>query len=545
MKEDFKIGKIDWFGGWNRKTCRINNFGVIKYGENKEAGEELIKIYHFSDNTKDLNKDDYETLKGKYIISFKENDTRNIFLLENEEVFNNFSIEELQEIILKYINMDLKDNFFIPAISLMLKAIITKEGEFSFLYKDGIINLLEDNYLYKIIAEESFVKYFSLKEEFFLLAYLEEKYIDDKEYFNNKNIVANFLIKKVERKYKEFKESFLLIKNMIPSLMREQNFTTKDLEYYSTSQNQLEVLKNSSIEEVKNYIEKNIKFENCKEIKDFIKYIRHYNFYFKLEELFIEQILEAVRKKLKNSYSLQEYLYYFDGQIIFNDIKNNELYDNLRLELLNSNSKLFILLKKFLLDINLEEKSRSKDREFYYKIEKHFDIFKKYKLFFNRLYYSHVKDEYLKLAFKKNILSIYDFKNGKDNSEVLKFLYVFLFNISKILKIYTYTFIPVPSSSGEEKIGLFNLIKFLALLTGIKNGYGILKTEEICIPKKMKGKGIIGKVKSKRIMTKSAILFDDIWTTGETLQHCEEVLAKANYKINIPYYVTFAKTKRI
>lgn len=178
MKEDFKIGKIDWFGGWNRKTCRTNNFGVIKYGENKEAGEELIKIYHFSDNTKDLNKDDYETLKGKYIISFKENDTRNIFLLENEEVFNNFSIEELQEIILKYINMDLKNNFFVPVISLMLKAIITKEGEFSFLYKNGILELFKNDFLCKIIADKEFCKYFGLNEEFILLSYLKQKNIE-------------------------------------------------------------------------------------------------------------------------------------------------------------------------------------------------------------------------------------------------------------------------------------------------------------------------------------------------------------------------------
>ena len=597
MKEDFKIGKIDWFGGWNRKTCRTNNFGVIKYGENKEAGEELIKIYHFSDNTKDLNKDDYETLKGKYIISFKENDTRNIFLLENEEVFNNFSIEELQEIILKYINMDLKNNFFVPVISLMLKAIITKEGEFSFLYKNGILELFKNDFLCKIIADKEFCKYFGLNEEFILLSYLKQKNIEaydllrrkkeeeEKKYkesielwghfmegFYSKSHfpeiedfiektenIENFLKEKTRKKFLEFEESFNLIKEMIPYIKTFRNGTKADLEYKDEKyeeykealylgfsiekpkQRELEIIENANIDKVKKYIQENIKFENCKDIKDFIEYISKYNFAFELEDIFMEKILKFVEKELENSNSLRKFLYYFDGQITFNKEENNKLYDDLRKELLNKNFNLESLITDLLFNLNSNSKLRKKDRNICLQKFEDKTKYSSKKFYYNRIYYSHIKDENLKLALEKNVLSIYDFKDEKNNCEVLSFLFnVFL--EEKNLKNYNYTLVTVPSSSAEEKIGFFNLVKLFCLTTGAKNGYGILKTKYKSLPKRMKGTGIKENLIAGKVRTQYAILFDDICTSGETLYDCEVQLKKENRDIQIPFYIAFGKT---
>lgn len=596
MKEDFKIGKIDWFGGWNRKTCRTNNFGVIKYGENKEAGEELIKIYHFSDNTKDLNKDDYETLKGKYIISFKENDTRNIFLLENEEVFNNFSIEELQEIILKYMNMDLKDNFFVPAISLMLKAIITKEGEFSFLYKNGILELFKNDFLCKIIADKEFCKYFGLKEEFILLSYLKQKNIEaydllkrkkeeEKQYkesielwghfmegFYSKSHfpeienfiektenIENFLKEKTRKKFLEFEESFRLMREMNPYFRTLWNETKADLEYRDEEyeeykeaislgfyaekpkQRELQIIENANIKEVKKYIQENIKFENCKDIKDFTEYISKYNFAFELEDIFMEKILKFVEKELENSNSLRKFLYYFDGQIIFNKEENNKLYDDLRKELLKKNFRLKNLITDLLFNLNFNDKLREKDRNIcLHKFEDKTKYSSK-KFYYNRIYYSHIKDKNLKLALEKNVLSIYDFKDEKNNCEVLSFLFG-VFCEEKNLENYNCTLVTVPSSSAEEKVGFFNLVKLLCLITGTKNGYGILKTKYKSIPKRMGGTGIKGNLIAGKVRTQYAILFDDICTSGETLYDCEVQLKKENRDIQIPFYIAFGKT---
>lgn len=597
MKEDFKIGKIDWFGGWNRKTCRTNNFGVIKYGENKEAEEELIKIYHFSDNTKNLDKDDYETLKGKYIINFKENDTRKIFLLENEEVFNNFSLEELQEIILKYMNMNLKDNFFVPALSLMLKAIITKEGEFSFLYKNGILELFKNDFLCKIIADKEFCKYFGLKEEFILLSYLKQKNIEaydllkrkkeeeEKQYkesielwghfmegFYSKSHfpeiedfiektenIENFLKEKTRKKFLEFEESFRLMREMNPYFRTLWNETKADLEYKDEKyeeykealylgfsiekpkQRELEIIENANIDKVKKYIQENIKFENCKDIKDFIEYISKYNFAFELEDIFMEKILKFVEKELENSNSLRKFLYYFDGQITFNKEENNKLYDDLRKELLNKNFNLESLITDLLFNLNSNSKLRKKDRNICLQKFEDKTKYSSKKFYYNRIYYSHIKDENLKVALEKNVLSIYDFKDEKNNCEVLSFLFnVFL--EEKNLKNYNYTLVTVPSSSAEEKIGFFNLVKLFCLTTGAKNGYGILKTKYKSLPKRMKGTGIKENLIAGKVRTQYAILFDDICTSGETLYDCEVQLKKENRDIQIPFYIAFGKT---
>lgn len=597
MKEDFKIGKIDWFGGWNRKTCRTNNFGVIKYGENKEAEEELIKIYHFSDNTKNLDKDDYETLKGKYIINFKENDTRKIFLLENEEVFNNFSLEELQEIILKYMNMNLKDNFFVPALSLMLKAIITKEGEFSFLYKNGILELFKNDFLCKIIADKEFCKYFGLKEEFILLSYLKQKNIEaydllkrkkeeeEKQYkesielwghfmegFYSKSHfpeiedfiektenIENFLKEKTRKKFLEFEESFRLMREMNPYFRTLWNETKADLEYKDEKyeeykealylgfsiekpkQRELEIIENANIDKVKKYIQENIKFENCKDIKDFIEYISKYNFAFELEDIFMEKILKFVEKELENSNSLRKFLYYFDGQITFNKEENNKLYDDLRKELLNKNFNLESLITDLLFNLNSNSKLRKKNRNICLQKFEDKTKYSSKKFYYNRIYYSHIKDKNLKLALEKNVLSIYDFKDEKNNCEVLSFLFG-VFCEEKNLENYNCTLVTVPSSSAEEKVGFFNLVKLLCLITGTKNGYGILKTKYKTIPKRMGGAGIKGNLIAGKVRTQYAILFDDICTSGETLYDCEVQLKKENRDIQIPFYIAFGKT---
>lgn len=270
-------------------------------------------------------------------------------------------------------------------------------------------------------------------------------------------------------------------------------------------------------------------------------YISKYNFAFELEDIFMEKILEFVEKELEDSYSLRKFLYYFDGQITFNKEENNKLYDDLRKELLKKNFRLKSLITDLLFNLNFNDKLREKDRNIcLHKFEDKTKYSNK-KFYYNRIYYSHIKDENLKLALEKNVLSIYDFKDEKNNCEVLSFLFS-VFLEEKNLKNYNCTLVTVPSSSVEKKVGFFNLVKLLCLITGAKNGYGILKTKYKAIPKRMGGTGIKGNLIAGKVRTQYAILFDDICTSGETLYDCEVQLKKENRDIQIPFYIAFGKT---
>lgn len=467
MKENLKLGVFRWFGGYNRKIGKINNRGVVEY---IDSSEELIKIFQFSDDTKNLDEDEYESLTDKPIISFNKNNRRYIYLIEDEEAFFMFTIEELKNLLIKLTKIIVNDkknknelNIGIYKMcEVIIKILLNKGENLDFLYLNDDFNFkyIDFGHMFSSEQYEENLQKFAKKDDLIILYYLfntnHRPYLWGRE-DEYKEDILNLIDNKEE--YYDLEESIEICKKINSTSDSDKN-TNIDLEIDCDKEVQnLEILENNNITRVQEYINHNWILENANSIKYFLEYIENYSFEEELENLFIKQIIDFVKEKLSTTYSLKKLLSYFDGSIIFNNEENNRLYEELRLEIFKTN-KIFIKLIK---DMAL---SLAEDSE---ELCNSFKEDETNKIIYNRIKYTNISednyDEFNKLErlLVKNIKCVNDFENGKDIVEAINFI-IFVIGQKIQKENCNHTMI----MNTEKTLGFKNLLKLVGLFTGVK-----------------------------------------------------------------------------
>ena len=123
----------------------------------------------------------------------------------------------------------------------------------------------------------------------------------------------------------------------------------------------------------------------------------------------------------------------------------------------------------------------------------------------------------------------------QEKSYLYKTIVYFLLNNKKmfeIIKSYD-TIVPVPISRKRKKTRGYNqsylIAKDLTNIIGIKLENRVLfKTKNIIEQRLENIKGVYEIRNTKRIINKKILLFDDIYTTGSTVNECCRMLKKAN-----------------
>lgn len=505
--------------------------------------------------------------------------------------FNNFTDEELLDLFKKCITLiNSSQSLLKEFIYFILQEMVRREISTITISKEFIFNKKTENYIY--LKDFKILKLFFKVRDFFSISILKEIY--EKEYEEEQKIYAEY--SKLDKKifgdlsslfpkpklwidilcsiknevsenavwdFTNFQNTLSVIENINnPFFIQDRfnydsyrhfNFENFDInnaidqsnfnDYFNKIKKdykniKLVVLNTKNVCEITEYIRENFKLKNENSIKDFLEYINNYECAKEIEDIFIDQIIELVNQELKDNYSLINYLEYFDGKIIFNNEKNNKLYDDLRVELLENNKVLKILIDEILFFLPEEEKKL---------YLRYHNSYRDEKLICNRSYYSSNSTSWKFLAkyipeFTKSTI---DFKKGLKVKEAL----IYFKNVidQKILETpYNYTLINIPASTEEKTIARFHLIMgLLCLLTGLKNGFRVISLIEnkIITSKKEGGRGILEKVNFNKVKTKYAILIDDVYTTGETIKTCEKLLKNKNKNLQVPLYITFALTR--
>lgn len=561
MEENLRIGIIEWFGGYNTKKNRANNGGIVNYLE-KETSE-WLSIHSFSDETKEMSPLKYKELGGEIVICFEKESRNFVYLIRNEKSFLTFPDNIVLKILKDFLE---RKSYYLEKFEGVFKSTAKSLEVFNkitgylikhIIYKNlnlpeifNIDELTEDNLdIFKYVGIENLMKYFASKKDYFKLYAVAEIYnYNYSIYFDaDFNVLEDLsseiysvveeVLGKALKTFEEFAETNRVFQKLNNGVFSNANI---DLNYPKKNYiSELKVIETNDIEEIKKYIEKRIIYRGAFDIKNLITHISKYELCNELEEYFIDGILKYTETELKDSYSIKKYLSYFDGTIIFHREESNKLYNDLREKLLSENTVLYKLIKEKLLYLNEKDKSICNSGW----IKK--DEISGKKLCYNRYYYSRVKEKEIKNILNRNIEAIYDFKNGKKITEVLNF-FLYAYKKMKISSaFYNYTLVTVPSSSSKDTRGFENLVKLICLLTGVKNGFSVMKTDlnKPLIAKHLGGNGIIGSVICDEVKTKYAIIFDDVCTEGETLSYCAKELKSKNSELEIAFFITYAHTK--
>lgn len=561
MEKNLRIGIIEWFGGYNTKKNRINNGGIVNYLGNETP--EWLSIHSFSDDTKEILPLKYKELSGEIVICFEKESENFVYLIKDEKSFLNFP----DDIVLKLLKDFLeRRSYYLGKLEEVCKSTAKSLENFNkiagylikhIIYENlnlpeifNIDELTEENLdIFKYVGIENLMKYFASKKDYSRLytvaeiynynysIYFDADFNDLEDLSSETYSIVGEVSEETLRIFKEFAETNRVFQRLNNGVFSNANI---DLDYPKKDYiAKIKAIETNDIEEIKKYIEKKIIYRGSFDIKNLIDHISQYDSCDKLEEYFIEGILKYVEKELKDSYSIKKYLSYFDGTIVFHREKSNKLYDDLRGKLLSENIVLHKLIEEKLLCLNEKDKSICNSGWV-----KKAEILGK-KLCYNRYYYSWIKEKEIKNILNRNIEAIYDFKNGKKIIEVLNF-FLYAYKRMKVSSaIYNHTLVTVPSSSSKDTRGLENLVKLICLLTGIKNGFNMIKIDpnKSLVPKHMGGKGIVGSVICSEVKTKYAIVFDDVCTESETLSYCAKELKAINPELEIAFFIAYAQTK--
>ena len=539
MENNIDILKIEWFGGFNKKKNRYNKGGV---GRSLFCDESSwISIYEFKDDTKYISSSDYSSLVGKFIFLYKGdkyliNENFSFHCVNNEELLflldkciRNKKID--RKIIENIVRIVINRNLDILNVS--KKILLESRYEFNF-------STYQLNWLDNI----DFINYFFKKEDYYTLI-LAEEFINSMGFilidFENegekwKKILCRLKEKKELQKsiqyFEEFSETIKIFKN----INKPWYVNTKIL--YEDTELKTDLIKiNGDLPEIIEYIKLKLKFKNHIDIKIFLNYIENYSCAIELENYFFKEIIDFIRKEVEYTISIKKILKYFDGTIVFSTDRNNEEFDKLRVEVLNKNEELKKLIDEFLLYLP-EEQS----------MYRCIHINKNQKICYNREYYSQSHAHYYNFSIDEimpnYINDVYKFKNGERTREAI-FFFAKGIEFLKLKQMYSYSLVNVPSTEFSKSIVRFNvLIKFVSLLTGIKNAFNyiFIPSGENLISRKTGGDGIIGKCDSKPIKTRYAIIIDDIITRGNTLNYCKDTLKSKNVNLEVKANFFMART---